>query len=286
MKYHGLYRGYVVDNDDSAEEHGFLARIRVHVPEVYGPLSDPEAIPWAWPCMQGFGGGVYDSTKGESAVGASQDDTKFASGMVAIPPIGSTVWVMFEQGDPQVPVWMGTWIGRGTEMPEAAKHGTGSTASVVYPKVFILKMPWGKDMFLRALADKVFELSFNDMHIQLKAKTTPGANDGELFIWTNTTNIRMATTDGEVTIQGKKLTLFATNDIFVSAGEYQTDPVTGEKTVKTVGSMVLQSTKETTVSGHTKSTIQAVDKTAGELQGKAQKASGFDKHGYFPETQP
>jgi len=70
----GIYRGIVSENIDPES----LMRLRVQVPAVLGTQEI-----WALPCI----------TPGTSV----------------IPPIGQGVWVMFENGDPARPVWMGTW---------------------------------------------------------------------------------------------------------------------------------------------------------------------------------
>jgi uncharacterized protein involved in type VI secretion and phage assembly len=41
-------------------------------------------------------------------------------GFFAIPPVNSNVWVEFEQGDPDYPIWSGCFWGM-NELPEAAK---------------------------------------------------------------------------------------------------------------------------------------------------------------------
>ena len=276
MTYFGLYRGYVVDNDDSGEDHGYLGRIRVAIPEVYGEVDEVEKLPWAWPCIQAYAGGLYSPEDESSNHEGVESDEKIASGMITIPPVGSTVWVMFEQGDPQVPVYMGSWIGKGTEMPAAAKTGYSNIGGT-YPQIFLLKMPWGNDMFLRALGDRMFELSFGDMHIQMKAESAEDVGDGELFIWTEATNIRIATTDGTLTLQAKEITMWSLNDMRIQAGEYETNEETGEITVKTEGSMRVDATKDMVVHGQEKNVIQSME----ELQGRAEKVSGFDKHGVF-----
>ena len=71
QRYVGKYRGLVIDVDDPSGEH----RLRVRVPEV----SDSEA--WALP-------GPY--------VDVEQP-----------PPVGSEVWIEYDEGDPQYPRWVG-----------------------------------------------------------------------------------------------------------------------------------------------------------------------------------
>lgn len=75
-KFHGTYRGIVVNNKDP-EGH---RRIRVKVPQ----LSDGHVLNWAWP--------------------------RFVSGQrVAVPAVGEGVWIDFEAGDPNYPIWTGTF---------------------------------------------------------------------------------------------------------------------------------------------------------------------------------
>ncbi len=82
-KYYGKYRGQVEDNEDPL----MLGRILANVPAIIGmPMN------WALPCTPyaGFGVGFY-----------------------AIPPIGANVWVEFEQGDPNYPIWSGCFWDEG-----------------------------------------------------------------------------------------------------------------------------------------------------------------------------
>jgi hypothetical protein len=73
----GKYRGKVLNNSDPE----FLGRIMVEVPEVPGSLLN-----YAMPCVPYAG---------------------FNVGFYAIPPIDASVWVEFEGGDPNYPVWVG-----------------------------------------------------------------------------------------------------------------------------------------------------------------------------------
>jgi hypothetical protein len=75
--YSGKYRGKVINNVDPL----MLGRLIVLVPAVSDvPLS------WAMPCVPYAGPNV---------------------GFFALPPIGANVWVEFEQGDPNWPIWTG-----------------------------------------------------------------------------------------------------------------------------------------------------------------------------------
>lgn len=86
-QYFGKYRGKVETNVDPTE----LGRVQVSVPAVLGEGS----LSWAMPCVPYAGDGV---------------------GFFAIPPEGANVWVEFESGDPNYPIWSGCFWGEG-EVP-------------------------------------------------------------------------------------------------------------------------------------------------------------------------
>jgi uncharacterized protein involved in type VI secretion and phage assembly len=46
-----------------------------------------------------------------------------STGFVALPPIGAGVWIEFEQGDPNYPVWSGCWWGSASELPPIVRAG-------------------------------------------------------------------------------------------------------------------------------------------------------------------
>jgi hypothetical protein len=80
------YRGIVTDNKDPLR----TARLKVNVPAVGGDLG------WVAPSVPYAGSG---------------------RGLYAIPPIGANVWVEFEQGDANYPVWTGGYWGSSAEVP-------------------------------------------------------------------------------------------------------------------------------------------------------------------------
>lgn len=87
-EFFGKYRGKVENNVDSMLQ---LGRIQVSVPAVLGEGR----MSWAMPCVPYAGSGV---------------------GFFAIPPVGANVWVEFEGGNPDYPIWSGCFWGRG-EVP-------------------------------------------------------------------------------------------------------------------------------------------------------------------------
>jgi hypothetical protein len=89
--YFGKYRGTVLNNVDP-EQRG---RILAQVPDVSALLPTS----WALPCVPIAGRQM---------------------GMYAVPQIGSAVWIEFEQGDPNYPIWTGCWWGSAAEVPSTA----------------------------------------------------------------------------------------------------------------------------------------------------------------------
>jgi uncharacterized protein involved in type VI secretion and phage assembly len=84
----GKYRGVVTDNKDPL----MTGRIRARVPDVTGEADSG----WALPCAP-FGGS--------------------STGFFAVPAKDAGVWIEFEHGDPEYPIWSGCWWGNATEMP-------------------------------------------------------------------------------------------------------------------------------------------------------------------------
>lgn len=91
QKYFGKYRGVVLNNVDPLQ----MGRLMVQVPDVTGLAPSS----WAMPCVPIAG---------------------IQNGMVALPIIGSGVWVEFEQGDPDYPIWTGCFWGTAAEIPALA----------------------------------------------------------------------------------------------------------------------------------------------------------------------
>jgi hypothetical protein len=87
-RYYGKYRGTVIENIDPEQ----IGRVLVQVPDVLGETPSS----WALPCVPAAG---------------------IQSGVFVVPPIGSQVWVEFEQGDPDYPIWTGGFWGLVADVP-------------------------------------------------------------------------------------------------------------------------------------------------------------------------
>jgi uncharacterized protein involved in type VI secretion and phage assembly len=98
----GKYRGTVINNVDPMQ----MGRLMVQVPDVSNVLPST----WAMPCVP-FAG--------------------IQSGMYAIPAIGSGVWVEFEQGNSDYPIWVGCFWGSAAEIPALALAGPPAVQSIV-----------------------------------------------------------------------------------------------------------------------------------------------------------
>ncbi|HTM28993.1 MAG TPA: phage baseplate assembly protein V [Rhodanobacter sp.] len=87
-RYYGKYRGTVFSNIDPE----LRGRIQAIVPDVLGLAPSTYALP----CLP---------VAGKS------------SGAFFVPEIGAGVWIEFEQGDPDYPIWTGCFWGIAAEVP-------------------------------------------------------------------------------------------------------------------------------------------------------------------------
>lgn len=101
-KYYGIYRGTVVNNIDPLQ----IGRIMATVPDVGGVIPTT----WAMPCVPIAGKQM---------------------GTFMVPQIGSGVFVQFEAGDPDRPVWIGGWWGDVAEVPALALAGVPGDPNIV-----------------------------------------------------------------------------------------------------------------------------------------------------------
>ncbi len=102
----GKYRGTVINNVDPMQ----IGRLMVQVPDVSNVLPST----WAMPCAP-FAG--------------------VQSGSVAVPPIGSSVWVEFEQGNSDYPIWSGCFWGSAAEIPALALAAPPGVQAIVVQSV-------------------------------------------------------------------------------------------------------------------------------------------------------
>ena len=106
FKHYGLYKGKIEQRVDPER----LGRLRVRIVGIHSPSIPLEMLPWVSPKNNAWQQG----------------------GDFLIPPIGETVWVQFEGGLIEYPVWEGGWWGV-RETPIGQSQQLGTSANVELP---------------------------------------------------------------------------------------------------------------------------------------------------------
>lgn len=102
QRFYGKYRGVCINNLDP-ERRG---RIQAMVPDVTGSIPTS----WALPCVPVAGPGM---------------------GFYAVPPMNASVWIEFEGGNPDHPIWSGGFWDSMAEVPALAQAVLPGTAAFV-----------------------------------------------------------------------------------------------------------------------------------------------------------
>jgi hypothetical protein len=108
-QFFGKYRGTVFNNVDLE----FKGRIQAIVPDVLGAIPTT----WATPCVPITSG------------------TGPQSGVYVVPPLQASVWMEFEKGDPDFPIWSGCFWGSPEEVPTPALLGAPGVPNIVMQTV-------------------------------------------------------------------------------------------------------------------------------------------------------
>jgi uncharacterized protein involved in type VI secretion and phage assembly len=141
-QYYGKYRGTVFNNIDPMQ----MGRIQVVVPDVTSVLPST----WALPCVPMAGAQCGEFT---------------------VPPIGAAVWVEFEHGDRDYPIWTGGFWGSAAEVPALAIATTPPLQAIVLQTLgqntlMISDMPGPTGGFLLKSATGAL-ISINDVGITI-----------------------------------------------------------------------------------------------------------------------
>ena len=149
--YPGLWRAKVEENDDSGEEHPYYAAVRVRVIEIHGEELPKKQLPWAY-AMVPFG------------QGKDKDGYDYCS--INVPKENSWVWVMFEHGDPNRPVYLGGWIGgEDSELPDIFREDDRDSSNE-YPDIKGWTFGFdGGSFSLRIVGDQRLEIFFDENNI-------------------------------------------------------------------------------------------------------------------------
>jgi uncharacterized protein involved in type VI secretion and phage assembly len=108
---YGKYRGFVTNNKDEQQR----GRVRLKVPALFGDAE----LGWAEPCLP-FGGLPEQ-------------------GFFAIPEVGAQVWVEFEAGDPDKPIWTGAFWPQQADVPAEAQKAEPTTRLLKTPSGHMLQ---------------------------------------------------------------------------------------------------------------------------------------------------
>jgi uncharacterized protein involved in type VI secretion and phage assembly len=100
--FYGKYRGVVTDINDPLK----MGRIQARVPDVLGT----DVSSWALPSVPFAGDGM---------------------GFYGLPKVGAGVWIEFEQGDPDYPIWSGCWWGDASQLPDDVKSEPYKRVAIV-----------------------------------------------------------------------------------------------------------------------------------------------------------
>ena len=101
-RFFGKYRGTVINNVDPQMQ----GRIQVQLADHYGMFPST----WALPAFPFAGKGAA---------------------IVALPQVASSVWVEFEAGDPDYPIWTGCYYGSAADVPALALAGNPASPSIL-----------------------------------------------------------------------------------------------------------------------------------------------------------
>jgi len=159
-----VYRGTVIDNKDPKK----LGRVRL---VVHAALGNQVTTDWAWPASMSLGGIPNE-------------------GSLMVPNKNATVFVMFENGDANKPVYFGSWWGAPDRTPEIpiAAHSPANEISQKPPKgTDTAVKSWGRGIIQQPGPksqavypnNRVVRLPNNDLLLEMD--DTPGK--GRLSWW-------------------------------------------------------------------------------------------------------
>ncbi|MCW3848703.1 phage baseplate assembly protein V [Sphingomonas sp. LB-2] len=169
----GKYRGTVVDNEDPL----MLGRLQVSAPMVLGEVLTA----WAMPCVPYAGMQV---------------------GFYMMPPVGAAVWVEFEGGEPDYPIWTGCYWREG-ERPAEAELPTSHMIQTSSCKLLLDDLP----------GEGGFTLTATDPAVAVPV-TVSGSSSG---ITIGLAQVRIAVTEAGVTIVAEPGSLAVTAEGFTIA---------------------------------------------------------------------
>lgn len=161
-RYYGTYRGIVVDNEDPENR----LRIRAQIPAIgHRTIEQVPTNIWALPNLPGL---------------ASSDGK--CQGMFAPPEVGDPVWVQFEYGLPEKPIYTGGWLKKDHEATEFATGGA----------------PTRRGFRTRSGHYLQFREDDGDVSIILAKGDGDGSQDGTYFTMLDNGSVVLSTSSGSL----------------------------------------------------------------------------------------
>jgi len=210
QRYYGKYRGFVKDNEDPEN----LGRLKVSVPSVLGS----QVVVSALPCVP---------------YGGSADQ-----GFLFIPEKEAGVWIEFEEGDPEFPIWTGAfWCKPGgeSELPKPNKpDGSEESAVQAPPSCKIIKTAKGHTIQMEDADDKemITIIEAKNKHVVTMGKEgikiTDGTNKHEISLAENGITIADGKNSGNTVTMapdGLKIEDKNGNGVIMGAGGIQVGSV-------------------------------------------------------------
>ena len=150
-KFYGKYRGIITNNQDPQNR----GRLKVQVPKVLGKHDSH----WALPCLP--------------------------PGSYIIPKEGTGVWVEFEGGNPDKPIWSGYWLPEGETLKDISPAG--------------MKYDYETET-LKIYSNIIIQLGDSDTFIEYNHDTTTLTLNGE-NVNINSENFALNTENGSITAE-------------------------------------------------------------------------------------
>ncbi len=218
-RFYGKYRGFVVDNADPEQ----LGRLKLQVPSV---LGDKVVTGWAMPCVP-YGG-------------AANQGTFF------IPENEAGVWVEFEEGDLEFPVWVGSfWSKPGgeSELPKPNDDQDDSNRQETPTRKIIKTLKGHTVQFEDGEGDEMILIVEGVHHHVITLNKDgitliDGVNAHEVTLDSNGIILKdgagagiVLETDSDVTIKGANITLEADSAVKLTGAEVNVE-ATAQLTAK------------------------------------------------------
>ncbi len=187
----GKYRGKVIDNADP----GGLGRLKISVPAM------PGALGWAMPCTPYAGPGV---------------------GFFAMPPIGASVWVEFEGGNPAYPIWTGCFWEAAEDVP-AEPSGPDQKVLVMEGIRLCMSTLDGQKGFTLQVGDPLTERS---LKLVMDGEGITLDNQGKTMLTLTETAITLSNRD-------RSIATLTEEDIKLENGQLSITMASGRQTITT-----------------------------------------------------